>query len=170
MAETCREPESWKCVTCWQESGITLPDVPQTKNTTSRVETTVIKPLKATKATKSIRRRPLCEHGQQRHLCKDCGGASICVHGRRRHVCKDCGGNSLCLHGRQRHLCKDCGGASICPHGRRRNYCKDCAGTSICTHGRQCYTCKDCMGMGNLFAWGAAISMQGMRWCWHLSA
>ena len=110
MVKTCREAESWKCVTCWQESGITLSDGPQTKNTTSHVETTVIKPLKATKATKSIRRRPLCEHGQQRHLCKDCGGASICEHGRRRHVCKDCGGKGICPHGRQRCRCKDCGG------------------------------------------------------------
>ena len=67
-----------------------------------------------------------CEHGRQRHICKDCDGVSICEHGRIRNKCKDCCGVSICEHGRQRSHCKDCDGVSFCEHGRRRNYCKQC--------------------------------------------
>ena len=31
----------------------------------------------------------ICEHGRERNLCKECGGASICEHGRRRSECKE---------------------------------------------------------------------------------
>ena len=74
-----------------------------------------------------------CEHGRQRHRCKDCGGASICEHGRHRYRCKDCGGVGICEHGQYRNLCKECGGASICEHGRRRSQCKECGGGSPVT-------------------------------------
>ena len=40
-----------------------------------------------------------CEHGRQRHNCKDCGGGGLCEHGRRRTLCKDCGSGSICEHG-----------------------------------------------------------------------
>ena len=49
-----------------------------------------------------------CEHGRQRHGCKECGGAGICEHGRVRSVCKECGGAGICEHGRVRSVCKEC--------------------------------------------------------------
>ena len=52
--------------------------------------------------------RGKCQHGRQRHRCKECGGAGICQHGRRRTRCKECGGASICQHGRQRSYCKEC--------------------------------------------------------------
>ena len=96
--------------------------------------------------TKRKRVRHVCEHGRQRCMCRDCGGASICEHGRRRSQCKDCGGASICEHGRQRSHCKDCGGSSNCEHGRQRSQCKDCGGDGICEHGRRRCKCKDCGG------------------------
>ena len=45
-------------------------------------------------------------------------GLKSCEHGRERHRCKECGGSQICEHGRQRCRCKECGGASICEHGR----------------------------------------------------
>ena len=32
----------------------------------------------------------MCEHGRQRHHCKDCEGSSFCEHKRRRTQCKEC--------------------------------------------------------------------------------
>jgi len=55
-----------------------------------------------------------CEHGRQKHTCKECGGASICEHGRRKSQCKECGGASICEHGRRKSQCKECGGSSLC--------------------------------------------------------
>ena len=85
--------------------------------------------------TKRKRRRAgsTCEHGRQRHRCKECGGSQICEHGRRRSRCKECGGSEICEHGRMRSQCKECGGGSICEHGRRRSRCKECGGSGIST-------------------------------------
>ena len=88
----------------------------------------------------------ICEHGKRRSCCKECGGSGICEHGRLRSSCKECGGSSICEHGRIRSSCKECGGASICEHGRIRSYCKECGGSSICEHGRQRKVCKECGG------------------------
>ena len=49
-----------------------------------------------------------------------------CEHGRQRHTCKQCVGSSLCKHGKRRSRCKECGGASICEHGKERSQCKEC--------------------------------------------
>lgn len=87
-----------------------------------------------------------CEHGRQKNLCKECGGASICEHGTRKRICKDCDGASICEHGRQKSNCKECAGASICEHNRRKIQCKECGGISICEHGRQKGNCKECGG------------------------
>ena len=99
-------------------------------------------------------RRPKkkCPHGRQRHLCRDCGGASICEHGRQRTwcrdcggaSCRDCGGASICEHGRQRAQCRNCGGTSFCEHGRLRQQRRDCGGSSFCVHGRRRAHCRDC--------------------------
>ena len=96
---------------------------------------------------------------------------SICEHGRERHRCKECGGGGICEHGRQRSQCKECGGVSnlrarssapqvqgvrwvrqICEHGRERSLCKECGGSGICKHGRH------------------RQSVQGVRWVWNLRA
>ena len=39
-----------------------------------------------------------CEHGRQRSVCKECGGASICEHGRWRSICKECTGTKRRKH------------------------------------------------------------------------
>ena len=36
------------------------------------------------------KKKAKCEHGRQRHRCKECGGGSICQHRRVRSVCKEC--------------------------------------------------------------------------------
>ena len=48
----------------------------------------------------------VCEHGKQKHQCKECGGSSICEHGRMKTTCKECGGSSICEHGRRKTTCK----------------------------------------------------------------
>jgi hypothetical protein len=63
-----------------------------------------------------------CEHGRERHRCKDCkalgaGGTSICEHNRRRDRCSECSGSQICEHSRQRGRC------SVCkPYGTYRQY------------------------------------------------
>ena len=46
----------------------------------------------------SKRAKRHCQHGWQRSVCKECGGARICQHGWQRSVCKECGGAGICLH------------------------------------------------------------------------
>ncbi len=106
--------------------------------------------LKCSERNKIKRNKNKCEHGRQRHTCKDCGGKSICIHRRRRHTCKDCGGKSICIHRRVRHRCKDCGGGSVCIHRRVRSVCKDCQGNGICIHKTERRRCKDCDPNGHL--------------------
>lgn len=67
-----------------------------------------------------------CEHGRQKHLCKECGGSSICEHGGARARCKKCNGVEICEHKRRRQYCKDCGGSQICAHDKQKHYCKYC--------------------------------------------
>ena len=58
-----------------------------------------------------------CPHGRQSAQSSVQGvrWVSICEHGRQRHLCKECGGSQICD-------CKECGGgASICEHGRHRS-------------------------------------------------
>ena len=57
--------------------------------------------------------RKKCPHNREKHLCRECGGASICEHDRRRSTCKSCGGSAICEHSRVRSSCKVCGGSSI---------------------------------------------------------
>ena len=92
--------------------------------------------------------RYMCQHGERKTQCTQCGGASVCEHGRRRNRCKECGGSSVCEHGRLRYRCKECGGKGTCKHGRERSKCKECGGSSICEHGRQPYRYKECGGKG----------------------
>jgi hypothetical protein len=74
---------------------------------------------------------------------------SYCQHGRQKHRCKDCG-TGHCQHGREKNRCKDCG-TGLCQHGRPKNRCKDC-GTGYCQHGKlkrplgNQYRCKECGG------------------------
>jgi hypothetical protein len=65
-----------------------------------------------------------CEHGRQKHKCKDCSPKSFCRHGRLKGRCKDCGAG-YCQHGRQKDRCKDCG-TGYCQHGRQNGRCRDC--------------------------------------------
>ena len=90
----------------------------------------------------------MCEHGRERHRCKECGGKGICEHGHRRNTCKECGGKGICEHGRHRYFCKECGGKGICEHGRQRSRCKECGGKGICEHGHRRSRCKECGGKG----------------------
>ena len=90
--------------------------------------------------------KKVCEHGKQRHICRQCGGKSICEHGVQKQQCTTCGGKSVCVHHRVRSQCVDCGGASICLHGKRKSRCRDCGGSAICNHGRIKYGCKECKG------------------------
>jgi hypothetical protein len=49
-----------------------------------------------------------------------CRVARKCEHGRNKHICRDCG-TGHCQHGRQKHQCKDCG-TGYCQHeGRCQN-------------------------------------------------
>ena len=84
-----------------------------------------------------------CPHGRRKHMCKECGGASICPHGQQKYACNECGGASICPHGRYKCTCKECGGAGICAHGRRKQVCKDCGGSAMCANGRHKQVCKE---------------------------
>jgi hypothetical protein len=88
----------------------------------------------------------MCEHGQKKSQCKDCGGSQFCEHERIRYKCKDCKGSQICEHQRIKHRCKDCGGSQICEHERIKGNCKDCGGSQFCEHGRRRFQCKDCGG------------------------
>ena len=144
-----------------EASTLTLPGPPQHTNVASRdleekvttaaedaVEPEVASRKRGAPSTSdgSGRKQAKCEHGRQKHQCKDCGGSSICEHGRQKHQCKECGGSGICTHGRQRHQCKECRGWGICTHGRQKHQCKECGGSGICPHGRQKSTCKECGG------------------------
>jgi len=94
----------------------------------------------------SNKTRKLCEHGRQKHQCKECGGSSICKHSKRKAVCTECKGSSICQHGRQKHQCKECNGSSICQHSKHRAVCKECEGSSICEHNKHRAVCKECKG------------------------
>ena len=83
--------------------------------------------LDCSKKQAENRRKNKCEHGKQRHQCKECGGSSICEHGKRRNQCKECGGSSICEHNRRKQICQDCGGASICSHKKDRSRCVVCS-------------------------------------------
>lgn len=85
-----------------------------------------------------------CDHGRQKNVCSDCGGASICEHGRRKYRCTNCNGNGICEHKRERARCRECNGSQICDHGRRKEQCKDCDGNGICEHNKHRYFCKIC--------------------------
>ena len=74
-----------------------------------------------------------CEHGRQKHQCKECKGSGICEHGRHKHQCKECKGISICEHGRQKQRCKECKGSSFCNHGRRKSRCKICCDALVIT-------------------------------------
>ena len=89
-----------------------------------------------------------CEHGRQRHHCKDCNGSSVCERQRVRILCKDCNGASICEYQRHRSTCKAYNGTSICEHQRQQSQCIDCQGASICRHSKQRYICRDCNGTG----------------------
>ena len=58
--------------------------------------------------------RSLCQHGQRRSTCKECGGSGLCDHGRRRSRCKECAephqqvqsksaGKPRLQHGKRKH-------------------------------------------------------------------
>ncbi len=70
------------------------------------------------------RRRVLC-------VCQSCqatnkGGSAICEHGRQKHKCKQCGGKSLCEeHQIQKNRCVQCfkdgkSPSGLCVHGREK--------------------------------------------------
>jgi len=105
-----------------------------------------------------------CDHGRQKHQCRDCGGSNFCSHGRIKYTCRDCGnrtncshgkiknncidcrGNNICCHGKQKSNCVQCEGSNICCHKKRKDKCVECGGSSICSHGRIRQQCRDCGG------------------------
>lgn len=87
-----------------------------------------------------------CEHGRDKYICKDCGGAGICVHGIQKYYCKACCGGAYCKHGVQKHVCIECGGIGVCKHGIQKYTCKACGGSSFCEHDIRKSHCKDCGG------------------------
>ena len=93
---------------------------------------------------KKYKKRKICCHGKQAHICKDCGGKDICNHGVQKNQCKRCGGKGICEHGRVRWQCPDCGGASMCVHRKRKARCIDCGGNAICIHRKVKYNCREC--------------------------
>ena len=52
----------------------------------------------------SGRKRAKCEHGREKHRCKDCGGSGICPHGREKRRCKECGGSAICRRAREEQV------------------------------------------------------------------
>ena len=77
-------------------------------------------------------RRVLCK-------CIDCtaskqGGKSLCEHGLQKHKCKECGGKSLCHHHIQKSRCVKCfkeglRPSGLCEHGREKwRGCRECDG------------------------------------------
>ena len=88
-----------------------------------------------------------CEHGKQKHRCKDCGGSGICEHGKEKYLCKDCNGSGVCEHGKEKRRCKECDGSGFCEHGKLNHLCINCGGgKAFCEHGKQKYICKECDG------------------------
>ena len=63
-----------------------------------------------------------------RSHCKECGGASICEHGRQRHRCKECGGSQSASTVVSAHSARSAVGHGICEHGRVRSSARSAAG------------------------------------------
>jgi len=99
------------------------------------------------KKTNAPRVYKKCEHGRQKHSCRDCRGSSVCLHNRQKSQCKPCGGKSICIHDRIRSKCKDCGGGSICIHNKVKSHCRACGGSKYCEHDKQKHRCKECKGL-----------------------
>ena len=53
-------------------------------------------------------KRPQCQHGRRRTICKLCGGGSFCEHGQRRTRCKQCHGSGICEHFQHKYTCRLC--------------------------------------------------------------
>ena len=51
--------------------------------------------LEVKKAWKANHPETKCEHGKQKHICKECKGSSICEHQRRKNECRFCAGDSF---------------------------------------------------------------------------
>jgi hypothetical protein len=108
----------------------------------------------AKKAPRAYAPRTQCEHGRQKHKCKDCSPKSFsCQHGRLKGRCKVQGlrhgllptrAPEGALQGLRKDFlqCKDCG-TGYCQHGRQKDRCKDC-GTGYCQHGRLNHKCREC--------------------------
>ena len=87
-----------------------------------------------------------CEHGREKHHCRDCSGSCVCPHNRQKHECRDCG-TGYCEHGRTKRSCADCKGNSRCHHNKLKQICHECGGVTICAHGLQKQRCRKCQGV-----------------------
>ena len=106
-----------------------------------------------------------CEHGKQKHRCRDCGGSSFCEHNKRKTYCETCGGSELCIHKKRKARCRECNGTEICihkkskyicrecsdgsaycEHKKNKRFCKECGGSAYCEHKKLKYRCRDCDG------------------------
>jgi hypothetical protein len=74
-----------------------------------------------------------CDHGLRTRCCKTHGTKYFCEHGRQKHQCKECG-TGYCHHNRQKYQCKECG-TGYCIHGRQKLRCRD-FGTGHALHPR----------------------------------
>ena len=85
------------------ENTLLVPPEPDNSFDISGNDDSVLIPLEASKSKKRVK----CQHGKDKRLCKDCGGAGLCLpHGKDKRLCKDCGGTGYCSHGKTKFFCK----------------------------------------------------------------
>lgn len=88
-----------------------------------------------------------CEHGKQKHRCRDCGGSSFCEHNKRKTYCETCGGSELCIHKKRKARCRECNGTEFCIHKKSKYICRECSdGSAYCEHKKIKRLCKECGG------------------------
>lgn len=91
----------------------------------------------------------ICEHGNKKPRCKDCGGSAYCIHKKEKRYCKEgCGGSEFCIHNKEKRYCREgCGGSAYCIHDKIKRLCKEgCGGSAYCIHEKQKGRCKEGCG------------------------
>ena len=88
----------------------------------------------------------ICEHGRQKHQCRDCKGSAFCEHNKQKSKCRACKGSEICEHDKRKSRCRECKGSQICEHNKIKSTCRDCRGSAFCEHNKNKRYCKSCGG------------------------
>jgi len=108
-------------------------------------------------------KRNVCEHGNRKDRCVDCGGKGVCEHKKRMRDCKICSPQSFCEHDRKKSRCVECHGCGICEHNKRRSICVKCGGSEICEHKQRRNMCNICDPIGHLAYKARCVVSENMK-------